>query len=102
MSKGNDCPFCGYRGPGFHPLEYIVFHMARENEIIDVTTVAYRLSGAFLRGRDSAKGRKAYRMVAADLLGYMTTAGRLEMHGDFGKHPEEGGPYFLLINRQPA
>lgn len=74
-----------------HPLESVVLRMADAGEILDVTTVACALAGGLFREK---KGRNAYRVVAADVLGYMTSQGKLIQHGDFGPRPEDGGPYF--------
>ncbi len=84
-----------------HPLEHIIIAMAEANKILDVSSVSSTLSGdVVFRGKDADKGHKAYRIVAADVLGYMTHAGRLEMHGLFGKYPEDGGPWFSLTNQE--
>ena len=80
-----------------HPLEFIVEDMLEKNEIVDVSGVAARLSQVtLLYGNSFSKGNKAYRIVAADVLRYMTAAGRLTQHGDFasGTRPEAGGPWF--------
>ena len=80
-----------------HPLESIVIEMANKKKIIDVSSVASQLSGATVfHGKGARKGIKAYRIVAADVLGYMASAGRLEQHGAWEKNHEDGGPYFSL------
>ena len=76
-----------------HPLESVALRMADAGEILDVTTVACALAGGLFREK---KGRNAYRVVAADVLGYMTSQGKLIQHGDFGPRPEDGGPYFTV------
>jgi hypothetical protein len=82
-----------------HPLEPIVLAMAERDEIIDVASVAPRLAGGlFFRGKAAGKGTRAYRIVAADVLGYMASAGRLVQHGDWGAKPEDGGPFFTRPN----
>ncbi|MBK5966824.1 hypothetical protein CCR95_22805 [Thiocystis minor] len=82
-----------------HPLEWIVLEMANQNDRIDVSNVASRLSGVTVfHGRDASKGTKAYRVVAADVLGCMASAGRLEQHGEWGGKPEDGGPFFSVPN----
>ena len=80
-----------------HPLEFIVVDMLEKNEIVDVSGVAARLSRVtLLNGNSFSKGNKAYRIVAADVLRYMTAAGRLTQHDDFVSktQPEAGGPWF--------
>ena len=79
------------------PLEPIVLAMAENREVIDVSSVSCRLAGGCIfMGKWASKGNRAYRIVAADLLGYMADAGRLEQHGEFGPKPEDGGPYFTV------
>lgn len=80
-----------------HPLEPFILKMAENGEILDVSNVASCISGVTVfHGKGAIKGEKAYRVVAADVLGYMASAGRLDQHGEFGANPEDGGPYFTL------
>jgi hypothetical protein len=80
-----------------HPLEHIVEAMAKSGKIIDVSILSVELSGASVfTGKDSTKGTKAYRIVAADVLSYMELEGRLERHGCWGNNKEDGGPWFTV------
>ncbi|OQX25258.1 MAG: hypothetical protein BWK80_16525 [Desulfobacteraceae bacterium IS3] len=78
-----------------HPLEEIVLSMAKSGEIVDVSSVSYKLSGGFFVGNQRAN--KAYRLVAADVLSYMTDQGKLVQHGEWdSKDISKGGPCFSL------
>jgi len=78
-----------------HPLEEIVLSMAKTGEIVDVSSVSYKLAGGFFVG--NKKANKAYRLVAADVLCYMTDQGKLVQHGEWdSKDISEGGPRFSL------
>jgi hypothetical protein len=80
-----------------HPLGSFVFKLAEENKIIDVCSLAMELCGNAIFKAE--KGNRAYRIVAADVLGYMTCEGILKQHGSYHGQPEKGGPYFTLENR---
>ena len=84
-----------------HPLEWVIIEMAKAGKIIDVSSVAPALCGGILLNSD--KGNNAYRIVAADVLGYMAIDGRLIQHGEWAnkRKPEQGGPHFSLPNDTP-
>jgi len=85
-----------------HPLAGIVLDLAKNHRIVDVTDVAMAFSGnAIFRGKDSRKGRDAYRVVAADVLGVMAREGILEKHG---ARPisADGGVWFRLTSEEPT
>lgn len=88
-----------HQNPDPHPLEPIILSMAAKHHILDVPLVAHGLSGgAFFRGRDATKGTLAYRVVAADVLGYMADSGRLEQIDDWvdPRRKHKGGASFIL------
>jgi hypothetical protein len=73
-----------------HPLAALVWKAIEERSTVDTSTIAYELAGAIVKG-----GRKAYRTVARDVLGYMHDQGLLiiDEQGWYRKAPkqEEGG-----------
>ena len=87
-----------HQNPDPHPLEPIILSMAAKHHILDVPLVAHGLSGGGFRGRSATKGTLAYRIVAADVLGYMADSGRLEQIGDWvdPSCKDKGGASFIL------
>lgn len=81
-----------------HPLEPIILSIAAKHHILDVPLVASELSGGGFGGRDATKGTRAYRIVAADVLGCMAGSGRLEQIGDWvnPRCKDKGGASFIL------
>jgi hypothetical protein len=77
----------------------MVLALAEKGQMIDVTTVAAALAGAtHFIGANADKGQKAYRVVAADVLGCMADCGALVQSGPWSnpKRPEDGGPAFTV------
>jgi hypothetical protein len=67
-----------------HPLHGAVVEIFRRDPHQDVTTLAIALSGCTgFSGKGAAKGDRAYRVVAEDVLGYMHSQGHLarDEHG---------------------
>lgn len=83
-----------------HPLEHVVMDMVRKRELVDVTSVSHRLWGpgiGLVSYKQTAAYRKAYRIVACNLLQYMVRRGVITQHeGEFGTKLGEGGPCFSL------
>jgi hypothetical protein len=57
-----------------HPLEPVVMQAFADREVHDPTSLGYALAGAIVMPR---KGSRAYQTVAADVLGYMFSQGKL-------------------------
>lgn len=77
-----------------HPLAPFVIGLFEKTAILDVTEVAYGLAGALVR---PTKGRQAYRIVAADILGYLCHQGVLVQHTNGHgnpRRPEDGGFWY--------
>src|SRR2546423_5103771 len=88
-----------------HPLAPVVLALFAHETTLDVTMVSDALAGG---GVSPAKGQRAYRIVAADVLGYLWCSGALVRHGhcDAPRCPERGGWYYTLASQdetpQPA
>jgi len=68
--------------------------MFERTTVVDVTDVAHALADAIIR---PSKGRNAYRIVAADVLGYLWHQGVLVRHGHGNEgRPEDGGSWYTL------
>jgi hypothetical protein len=75
-----------------HPLEYAIWRIFEKYEKasgdpggveLDLVHVSYGLAGAGISG--PRRGDKAYRIVAEDVLGFMTGQGKLIMNGRFAR-----------------
>lgn len=84
-----------------HPLASLVLDMLTCTTVVDVTDLAMALAGSMMY---PAKCRKAYRIVAADVLGYMWQQGVLERHGvvENPRRPEDGGYWYTLAQKEAA
>jgi hypothetical protein len=81
-----------------HPLAHVVLAQFERMDAIDVTDIAIILAGALVH---PAKGREAYRIVAADVLGYLWHQGALVRHGTGNPaSPERGGFWYTRAARQ--
>lgn len=82
-----------------HPLSPLILEMAAQSQMLDVSTVFCALSGTTsLLGSRAKEGTKAYRLVAVDVLEYMTDQGILTQVGEWSNssRKECGGPSFVL------
>jgi hypothetical protein len=79
--------------PSTHPLAPLVLGLFAQESTLDVAIVTVALMGCtFL---SPAKGNRAYRIVAADVLGCLWDAGHLVRHGTANPCcPERGGWYY--------
>ena len=79
--------------PCKHPLAPLVLGLFATETTLDVAIVTVALMGCtFL---SPAKGNRAYRIVAADVLGCLWDAGHLVRHGAANPRcPEKGGWYY--------
>lgn len=81
-----------------HPLAPLVLALFEHTSVVDVTDVAYALAGALVR---PSKGQKAYRIVAADVLGYLWHQGVLVRHGEGDLlRPADGGFWYTLAGNE--
>jgi hypothetical protein len=86
-----------------HPLECVVIEIfadfaGRGFIELNLSDIAYGLAGACIAtGKDWARGDKAYRTVAEDVLGYMAGQGKLIITrvGKTGR-VRDGGYYWQL------
>lgn len=79
-----------------HPLAPVVLTLFERFHEVDVTMAALALAGAFVH---PSKGRNAYRIVAADVLGYLWHQGILVRHTQGNgneRRPEDGGFWYTL------
>jgi hypothetical protein len=82
-----------------HPLTPLVLAMFESTTALDVTDVSLALAGASVH---PSKGRTAYRIVAADVLGYLWHRGVLVRHGQGSERcPEDGGFWYTRAQGQP-
>jgi hypothetical protein len=77
-----------------HPLAPFVLALFDAETTLDVTMVSVALAGALVH---PAKGRNAYRIVAADVLEWLYATGGVERYGHADpRFPERGGWSYTL------